>query len=502
MHDVTQDLRKQAQPQQRAENIINGKIVAGDHTLAVYDPSMNKQISTLYEADATIVDRAVTAAKSSFEGGHWRLKKIEERQIILRRVAERVSELAPELASLESLNTGIPRAHLLAGQIARVALNFRFFADFIGQSSGEVYTQNTDYLTFVRRDPVGVAALIGPWNAPLALTTMKLAAALAFGNSCVVKASELTPLSILKLMPILHEAGIPEGVVNIVNGRGAVTGAALCQHRDINRISFTGGTATGRQILSLAADNLTPVTMELGGKSANIIFETADIERAVDGALLGIFSNNGQQCLAGSRILVQKSIAEPFIDALVRRTNNIRVGDPFDPATEIGALGSRAHRDKVLAYTDIGKAAGGQLLTGGTSISELEPGAYMRPTLMQVSDNNNRLCQEEIFGPFGVIQSFETKQQAWQIANDTRFGLVSYVWSEDLATIMEAQRMLQSGLVWVNTPMVRELRAPFGGVKDSGIGREGGQACEQFYTEEKTVTIPQTKLPLSQLGKL
>lgn len=493
-------LRQSIIPPRRCENIIGGESLSGDHSLAVIDPATGEQISELFEADAGIVDRAVTVAYQSFEAGSWRTKTVEERQVILRKIADLVDGNAEHLANIECLNTGIPRAHLLLGQIRRVALNFRFFADYIGQARGTLFTQNLGYLTFVRRDPVGVAALIGPWNAPLALTTMKLAAALAFGNSCVVKASEQTPLSLLALMPLLRAAGVPEGVVNIVNGRGSVTGAALCAHPQISRISFTGGTATGRQIMALAAQNLTPVTMELGGKSANIVFASADIERALDGALLGIFSNNGQQCLAGSRILIEEKIAADFLDALIARTEKISIGDPFDSATEIGALGSVAHRDRVLSYVDIARTEGAQLLTGGQAVAARAPGAFMQPTLVKTDNNKGRICQDEIFGPFGVIQTFSTPEEAWHVANDTRFGLVSYVWSDDISTIMQAQNELQSGLVWVNTPMVRELRAPFGGMKESGIGREGGESCEHFYTEEKTVTIPDGKLPLTKLG--
>ena len=495
-----QTIKAQVQPITECKNLINGEAFGSDSVLPVYNPATGEQIAALHEADAQVVDRAVSAAQKSFQSGVWRDLTVEERQSVLRKIAQLVDEHAETLAGLECLNTGIPYAHLLAGQIRRVALNFRFFADYIGQSEGDLYTQNPDYLTYVRRDSVGVCALVGPWNAPLALTTMKLAAALAFGNSCVVKASEQTPMTLLALMPLLQQAGVPDGVVNVVNGSGVVTGAALSAHAGIARISFTGGTQTGKQIMTLAAQNLTPVTMELGGKSANIVFASADLEKAVDGALLGIFSNNGQQCLAGSRIFLESGIAGDFIDTLITRTQNIRVGDPFDPETEIGALGSMTHMEKVLSYVGIGQKEGGNLLTGGEMIEELAPGAFMQPTLMHVEDNAMRVCQEEIFGPFGVIQTFDSANQAWALANDTSFGLVSYVWSENLSTIMDAQKRLESGLLWVNTPMVRELRAPFGGVKDSGIGRESGKACEQFYTEEKTVTLPVQSQLLTKLG--
>jgi len=494
-------LRALAEPPVLTPSVIDGhELSDGAHRLAVIDPGRGQQISELAEACPRTVDAAVQAAARAFDSGPWPRLPVEVRQDVLRRISALIDRDCERLASLECLNTGIPRAHLLRGQIARASLNFRFFADFIGQTQGDLYTQNQDYLTFVRRDAVGVCALLGPWNAPLALTSMKIAAAIAFGNTCVVKPSEQTPLTAYALMAILAEAGVPEGVVNLVNGRGHITGAALAAHPRIDRLSFTGGTGTGRAIMSATGANLTPVTLELGGKSANLVFESADLQRAIDGALLGIFSNNGQQCLAGSRILLQDSIADEFIEAFVARTRRIRVGDPFDPATEIGALGSIAHRDRVLSYVEATRTDGGEVLTGGHAIEALAPGAFMAPTVARARSNSDRICREEIFGPFAALQTFTTPQEAFALANDSLFGLVSYIWSDDLRVTMAGQEALRSGLIWVNTPMVRELRAPFGGFRESGVGREGGKACEAFYTEEKTVTIPVRDVPLNHLG--
>lgn len=494
-------LRALARPPALTPSVISGhEVFEGAHRLTVIDPATGRQISELAEACAATVDQAVQAAAMAFETGPWPRLPVEARQDVLRRISALIERDAARLASLECLNTGIPRAHLIRGQIARSALNFRFFADYIGQTQGDLYTQNQDYLTFVRRDAVGVCALLGPWNAPLALISMKIAAAIAFGNTCVVKASEQTPLTAHALMAILTEAGVPEGVVNLVNGRGHITGAALAAHPRIDRLSFTGGTETGRAIMRATGANLTPVTMELGGKSASLIFESADLERALDGALLGIFSNNGQQCLAGSRILVQDTIANEFIEAFVERTRRIRVGDPFDPATEIGALGSVAHRDRVLTYVETARAQGGELLAGGHAIEALAPGAFMSPTVVRARSNADRICREEIFGPFAALQTFRTPHEAFALANDSVFGLVSYIWSNDLRVAMAGQEALRSGLIWLNTPMVRELRAPFGGFRESGVGREGGKACEAFYTEEKTVTIPVRDAAMNKLG--
>jgi acyl-CoA reductase-like NAD-dependent aldehyde dehydrogenase len=478
------------------EFLANG----ASHVLPVVYPATEERVSEVAESGPETVDRAVLAARRAFTQGPWPRMEVGERQGILHRVAALIRDHAAELAYLECLNSGIPLRHLALGQIPRAALNFEFFAEFIGQTVGQVYTQDSRYLTFVTREPVGVAALIGPWNAPLALTSMKIAGCIAFGNCCVVKPAEQTPLAVARLMELLTEAEVPPGVVNMACGRGPVTGDALVRHPEINLVSFTGGSGTGRAIMETAGAGLKPCSLELGGKSANIVFASANLDRALDGALLGIYSNNGQQCLAGSRILVERSIAPEFIDRFVARTEKLRVGDPMDPSTEIGPLAFRAHLDRVLSYVDIARADGARLLTGGGRARGFERGLYMQPTAVHAPDPKGRICQEEIFGPFATFLTFDYPDEGIAIANDSRFGLVSYVWSEHLPTVFHASRAIRSGVVWVNTPMVRELRAPFGGLKDSGMGREGGQASMQFYTVEKTTTIPVEAVPLLQLG--
>jgi acyl-CoA reductase-like NAD-dependent aldehyde dehydrogenase len=472
----------------------------GCHVLPVVNPADERTVSELEESDATIVDRAVRAARRAFNEGSWPRMEVGERQAILRRLAALVREHARELAYLECLSSGIPMRHLSLGQIPRAALNFEFFAEFIGQCAGQVYTQDPRYMTFVTREPVGVAALIGPWNAPLALTSMKIAGCIAFGNCCVAKPAEQTPLAVARLMDLIVEAGVPAGVVNMVCGRGAVTGDALIRHPQVDLVSFTGGTATGRTVMATAGSGLKPCSLELGGKSANIVFASADLERALDGALLGIFSNNGQQCLAGSRILVERSIAPTFIDAFIARTAQLKIGDPMDAATEIGPLAFRAHLDRVLSFVDVARSDGAKLLIGGTRAAGFDRGFYMQPTAVMASDSGARICQEEVFGPFATFLVFDDLDHALAIANDSRFGLVSYIWSEHMPTVLRASRALRSGVVWVNTPMVRELRAPFGGVKESGMGREGGQSSMQFYTTEKTTAIPVGSVPMARLG--
>ncbi|WP_082181894.1 aldehyde dehydrogenase [Aestuariivita boseongensis] len=471
----------------------------GGDELPVFYPATGARISTLIEDDAAAVDQAVTAARAAFDRGTWPGLGVLQRVEVLERCRQIILDNAEELARLECAATGLVLRELRERHFKRAAYNFRFFAEYISQSAGQRYDQTPGYMTTVSRVSVGVAALIAPWNAPVALATMKIAAALSFGNTAVLKPSEQTPLALARLVALLQEV-LPEGVLNLVNGRGAVTGAALVDHPGIDLVSFTGGTQTGRTIMSAAGRNLVPCTLELGGKSANIIFASADQERALDGALLGIFSNNGQQCLAGSRILVERSIFDDFVGRFVERAGRIRVGDPLAETTEIGPLASAAHRDRVLSFVDIAQADGGALLMGGTRRDDLGEGYFVSPTAVTVPSNSARVAQDEIFGPFATFLPFDSADEAAAIANDTQFGLVSYIWSDHLPTVMDMSERMRSGVVWVNTPMMRELRAPFGGFKSSGVGREGGASCEAFYTEERTLTIPTRPPPLRKLG--
>lgn len=479
--------------------IVAGDIIeTGDAPIPIINPANEELIVELPEADADTVDRAVAAARRSFDEGVWRTMPVEKRQAILRKCGDVIDAAVDRLADIECSNTGIPLSQIGTRQVSRAAENFRFFADYIGQNVGELYEQNPDYLTMVRREPVGVAALISPWNSPIALGSMKIASSIAFGNSCVLKPSEQAPLGISLLVSLLGDAGIPEGVVNLVNGRGMTTGDRLIRNPDVNVVTFTGGTETGRIIMRTAGEHLKPATVELGGKSANIIFDDADFEQALDGALLGIFSNNGQQCLAGSRILVQRGIAKRFVEAFIARAEAIRIGDPRDPATELGPLVSQRHMQHVMSFVP---DAGGtdRVLTGGRRMPGFDKGYYFEPTLVETT-NDSRIAQEEIFGPFAAFIVFDTDEEAYHIANQSRFGLVSYVWSQSIARIMEAQERIEASIVWCNTPMMRELRAPFGGYKDSGVGADGGKACEAFYTRQKTVSIPRRPLTLRKLG--
>jgi acyl-CoA reductase-like NAD-dependent aldehyde dehydrogenase len=468
--------------------------------LEVLNPASEELAAIVREADAAEVDKAVAAARRAFDHGPWPTLSVAKRQEMLLRIHDIVAAHINELSELECRNTGLPIRQLRGFQVPRAAQNFRFFAEFIGQSAEEVYRQEDGYLTLVTRDPKGVAALIGPWNAPLALSSMKVAACIAFGNTCVLKPSEQTPLAIARLMELMTEAGLPDGVVNVVNGRGAVTGRAMVEHPDVDVVSFTGGTETGRAIMASAAKGPKAIAMELGGKSANIVFADADYDRALDGALAAIYAGNGEMCLAGSRILVQRGIADRFIADFVDRAARIGIGDPMDMATELGPIITRRHMDRVLSYVDIARDEGCELLVGGRRGAAFNKGYYIEPTAVLAPSNATRVCQEEIFGPFATFQIFDTAEEAFGIANDSVFGLVSYVWTSDLNLALRASKTIRAGTVWINTTLMRDLRSAFGGYRQSGIGREGGKGCQALYTEEKSTIIAMGNTHIARFG--
>jgi len=473
---------------------------AGTTLLPVINPATEQEICALSEADAHEVAAAVAAAQRAYKAGAWSRLPGAEKRRIFQRVVELTRQHVDELAWLESLNSGLPLRYLRARQIPRIPRNFDFFGDSLSQNTERAGLQDDAYLRFVVREPAGVAALISPWNAPLALASTKIAAALAFGNSCVVKTAETTPLAVARFMDILAEAGVPPGVVNLVNGRGHVTGDALVRHPDVRVVSFTGGTQTGRSIAAAAAPGLKRVDLELGGKSANIVTASANLDDALDGALTSIYTNNGQQCFAGSRILLQRQIADEFIGRFVERARRIVVGDPCHMATEVGPLSNAAHYARVQSFVGIAQAEGAELLTGGRRPPHLERGYYLEPTAVLARSNQSRVCQEEIFGPFASFLVYDEFEEAVAIANASEFGLVSYLWSADLQQCTHAAREIQAGVVLVNTPMILDLRFPFGGYKNSGVGREGIEGMRHFYTEEKTVTVALQRPAMERLG--
>jgi acyl-CoA reductase-like NAD-dependent aldehyde dehydrogenase len=483
---------------------VNGKTVQhkDPHRIRIINPSDESVVTELLEADETLVNEAVCSASDAFAKGVWSRAAINERQSVLLRCADLIREHAAELAAMDTLCVGLPYHHATLPQVYAAAGWFQYFAGFIETLEEDLYRQLPNTRTLVTREPVGVVGLFSPWNIPVMSAALKLSAALAFGNCCILKPSEQSPCASIRLVELLHEAGLPDGVLNVVNGRGVVTGAALSNHPDVRAISFTGGGQAGSLIASQASKRLAKVTLELGGKSANIIFDDADLDQALDAALVAIFSNNGQGCLAGSRILVAKSIADKFIADFVARSKKIRIGNPFEKTTELGPLSSRSQMERVLSYVDIVKSEGGEILSGGCRASGFEQGFYVQPTVARVSDNNTRVCQEEIFGPFVTFLSFDTEEQAIAIANDTRYGLTAYLWTNDLQRALNVSDQLNSGYVLINTTMQREKNAPFGGFNDSGLDREGGKYSMNFFTEAKTTVIPLAKVHIHKLGDI
>ena len=484
-------------------SFINGQSVVADNhgeRLPAMCPATEDTISFLREADKAEVDAAVRAAREAFDKGPWPRMSVDERKRILQQIKAVLTANLDEIAYLETLNAGITHTHTRGFHGPRMAWNFEFFGEVASQAAGQSYTQTKPYLSVVTREPIGVGALIGPWNAPIALCTMKIASCIAFGNTCVLKPSEFTPLSLRRVVELIHTTEIPKGVVNLVNGRGHVTGDALVSHPEVDVVSFTGGTRTGRAIAARAGEGLKPVALELGGKSANIITATANLDRALDGALLGIYSNNGQQCLAGSRILVDRKIADAFIEKFTARSKKIVVGDPMEPKTQVGPLCFEAHMKRVLGYVDTARSEGAELLVGGKRHGGFKKGYYVEPTAVMAKSNDAKVCQEEIFGPFATFLVYDDLDQAIAIANQSEFGLVGYVWSDHLPTAMKVSQQVRAGTIWVNTPLTRELRAPFGGYKASGIGRDSAQDCLMFFTEAKTTTIPLEEFPMAKWG--
>ena len=455
----------------------------------------------VFHATEEDVDAAVRRARQAFEQGEWRRMAAAERGAALSRAADAVLAHGEELAVLHTLETGIPIAQARAMHVPRCADNIRFFGELIGSLAGESYEQTGRYLSIVTREPIGVGLLIAPWNAPLVLASMKLAACIALGNSVIVKPSEYAPLSVLRLVELLHGAGVPQDVVQVLTGTGTTIGQALVAHPGIDAIGFIGGTATGRQIMATASGTLKKVGLELGGKSASIVLNSADFERAIDGSLMSIFAGNGEQCLAGSRILVEAGIADRFIEVFTKRVCNLRIGDPFEDETEIGPLAFAAHYQRVLGFAEMARSDDRyRLLAGGDRAAGFDRGFFFAPTVIETTDNASALCQQEIFGPFVMIQRVADLDEALACANDSDFGLVSYVWSDHLPSVMRARQQLRAGTVWVNTPMARDLRAPFGGYKQSGIGRDGLPGSIELFTEEKTTMIPNEPLSLPKLG--
>lgn len=478
---------------QRILNYIGGEFVeaAGGSYLENIEPAVGRTYAELPDSDAVDVERAVEAAAEAFDA--WSTTPALERSRILIDIADRIEKDLERFARAESVDTGKPLAVAQKLDIPRAVANLRFFATAILHFSSEAHSTDHLALNYTLRRPRGVAGLISPWNLPLYLLTWKVAPALACGNTAVAKPSELAPMTAFMLGQVCREAGLPPGVLNIVHGVGAKAGAAITAHPGVGTLSFTGGTATGAQIARVTSPMFKKVALEMGGKNPNIIFGDADLEQVVPASVQAAFANQGQICLCGSRILVERSIADEFTERFVAATEHLIQGDPLDAATEQGALVSAAHRDKVLSYVDLARTEGGEVLCGGAPPVGLPErcsgGFFVRPTVIAGLDAACRVNQEEVFGPLVTILPFDDEADAVSQANSTRYGLAASIWTRDLSRAHRLAEQVASGVVWINCWMLRDLRVPFGGMKDSGVGREGGQEALRFFTEPKNVCV-------------
>ena len=485
------------------EHFIDNQFVASleGGSFETLNPATNRPLSEVADGRAADIDRAVQAARRAFDEGPWPRLPAEKRARLLRRFAELILTHAEAIAGDEVNDTGVPISQVKIGAVPRAAENFTFFADMATQVGGEQFPVEGKFSNYAVRKPVGVAGLITPWNTPFMLETWKVAPCLAAGNTCVLKPAEWSPLSAAWLGRLAQEAELPPGVLNIVHGIGETAGAPLVAHPGVQLISFTGETTTGAEILRNGAATLKRFSMELGGKSPTIVFEDADLGRALDGAVWQVYSLNGERCTAGSRLLLQASIYDRFVADLAGRVGAIRVGDPHDPATELGPLIHPDHWRRVRSYMDTAREEGAQILVGGDRPPEFPEGNYFQPTLITQVHNRMRVAQEEIFGPVLVVIPFQDEAEAVALANDTQYGLAAYVWSGDVARGRRVGERIEAGLVWVNSHNVRDLRTPFGGCKLSGIGREGGKYSFDFYTEWSTVHVALGEHRIPQLGK-
>ncbi len=484
------------------KHFINNEFVesVAGGTFETLNPATNRPLGTVADGQPADIDRAVRAARRAFDEGPWPRMAPEQRSRHLRRIADLIEKHAGEIAEREIQDTGVPVTQIKGGAIPRAAYNFNYFADMTYRVIGETYPVGDTFLNYSLRRPVGVAGLITPWNTPFMLETWKVAPCLAFGNTCVLKPAEWSPLSADELAAIIQEADLPPGVFNIVHGFGETAGAPLVAHPGVQVISFTGETTTGQTIIRNGAATLKRYSMELGGKSPTVVFEDAHLERALDGSLFQLYSLNGERCTAGSRLLLHDRIYERFIEDLADRVARIRVGPPEDPATEVGPLIHAEHWDKVNSYMDIARQEGASVLVGGGRPAGFAEGNYFSPTLIVDVRNDMRVAQEEIFGPVLVVMRFADEAEAVRLANDVRYGLAAYVWTSDLARAHRVAHAIEAGMVWINSHNVRDLRTPFGGSKHSGFGREGDHYSLELYTELKAVHVAIGQHPIPKMG--
>ena len=475
---------------QKIENYIGGKFVApvsGEY-FDNFNPATAEVYSLIPDSDERDVELAVQAAKVAFPS--WSKTSHDERFEILMRLVRLIERDLDELAEAESVDNGKPVLLAKRVDIPRAASNFRFYATAQMHVANESHETIGEAINYVLRQPIGVVGCISPWNLPLYLFTWKIAPAIASGNCVVAKPSEITPMTAYLLSKLCIEAGLPAGVLNIVHGLGTKTGAAIVKHAEIKAISFTGGTKTGEWIATETAPMFKKLSLELGGKNPNIIFADCNYDEMLMTTLLSSFSNQGEICLCGSRIFVEKPIYEKFKKDFVERTKQLKIGNPKDAETDIGAIVSQQHFEKILSYIELAKTEGGNVLCGGKSVKVKGlNGWFIEPTIIENLPFDCRTNQEEIFGPVVTIQPFETEDEVLKYANSTRYGLSATIWTENLSRSHRIAAQIEAGIVWINCWLLRDLRTPFGGVKDSGIGREGGFEALRFFMEEKNVCV-------------
>jgi aminomuconate-semialdehyde/2-hydroxymuconate-6-semialdehyde dehydrogenase len=476
----------------KISNYIDGKLLppGNGRYLDNINPSEGVPYSLIPDSDSDDVNNAVIAATNAFEG--WSGLSPEKRAAILLRIADLIDRDLEQLAIAESVDNGKPVALARMVDIPRASANMRFYATGSMHLSSEAHITGAEAVNYTLRQPVGVAGCISPWNLPLYLFTWKVAPALAAGCTVVAKPSELTPMTAFLFSKLCIEAGLPKGVLNIVHGLGANCGQAIVEHPGVPAISFTGGTVTGKKIASIAGPMFKKLSLELGGKNPNIIFADCDFDKALETTIQSSFSNQGEICLCGSRIFVERPLYQKFLDEFSRRVSTLTVGDPKDAATKLGALVSESHMKKVLSYIELAKAEGGTIVTGGRQLrleGKLSGGFYVEPTIITGLKCDCRTNQEEIFGPVVTIMPFDTEEEVLGFANSTGYGLSATIWTENLKRAHRVSAAVKSGIIWVNCWLFRDLRTPFGGMKQSGVGREGGWDALKFFTEAKNVCI-------------